>query len=145
MSLFGSFDTNVRLVEQEFGVTVVARGTDIKVSGEPEAVSRAVKAINGLLELINRGEQLNEQNVRYVLMLVSEGAESAIPQLSSDSICVSDKPTVPSPAIMIFTAFPPGGKASPPHTFSRFRKKRIHVYYSGIPLKGNAQMIQIKQ
>ena len=91
MSLFGSFDTNVRLVEQEFGVTVVARGTDIKVSGEPEAVSRAVKAINGLLELINRGEQLNEQNVRYVLMLVSEGAESAIPQLSSDSICVTSK------------------------------------------------------
>ena len=91
VSLFGSFDANIRLVEQEFGVTVLARGTDIKVSGEPEAVSRAVKAIDGLLELINRGEQLNEQNVRYVLMLVSEGAEDAIPQLSSDSICVTSK------------------------------------------------------
>ena len=91
VSLFGSFDANIRLVEQEFGVSVLARGTDIKVSGEPEAVSRAVKAIDGLLELINRGEQLNEQNVRYVLMLVGEGAEDAIPQLSSDSICVTSK------------------------------------------------------
>ncbi len=91
VSLFGSFDTNVRLVEQEFNVKVLARGTDIRISGEPEDVSRASKAIDGLLQLINRGEQLNDQNVRYVLMLVREGAADAIPQLSSDSICVTSK------------------------------------------------------
>ncbi len=91
VSLFGSFDANIRLVEQEYGVTVLARGTDIKVSGEPESVSRAVKAIDGLLQLLNRGEQLGEQNVRYVLTLVNDGAESAISQLSSDSICITSK------------------------------------------------------
>ncbi len=91
VSLFGSFDANIRLVEQEFQVTVLARGTDIKVSGEPENVSRAVKAIDGLLQLLNRGEQLGEQNVRYVITLVNEGAESAISQLSSDSICITSK------------------------------------------------------
>ena len=91
VSLFGSFDANIRLIEQTFSVTILARGTDIKVTGEPEDVSRAARAIDGLLQLINRGEQLNEQNVRYVLMLVREGAESALPQLSSDSICVTSK------------------------------------------------------
>ncbi|MBE6778762.1 MAG: phosphate starvation-inducible protein PhoH [Ruminococcaceae bacterium] len=91
VSLFGSFDANIRLVEQEYGVTVLARGTDIKVSGEPESVSRAVKAIDGLLQLLNRGEQLGEQSVRYVLTLVNDGAESAISQLSSDSICITSK------------------------------------------------------
>lgn len=91
MALFGSFDSNVRILEQEFGVTVLARGTDIKVSGEPESVSYAVKAVNGLLQLLSRGEQLNEQNVRYVLMLVKEGAEDAIRQLSGDSICITSK------------------------------------------------------
>ena len=91
VSLFGSFDANVRLVEQTFGVTVLARGTDIKVSGEPEQVAGAVKAINGLLQLLNRGEQLNEQNVRYVLMLVQEGAEDSVAQLSGDSICITAK------------------------------------------------------
>ena len=91
VSLFGSFDANVRLIEKEFDVTVLARGTDIKVTGEPENVSCAVKALDGLLELLNRGEQLGEQNVRYVLTLVKEGAEDAIPQLTSDSICVTSK------------------------------------------------------
>ncbi len=91
VSLFGSFDVNMRMIEQELGVTVIARGTDIKVSGDPEAVSRAVKAIDGLLQLLNRGEQLNEQNVRYVMMLVKDGAESAISQISSDSICITSK------------------------------------------------------
>ena len=91
LSLFGSFDTNIRLVEQEYGVTILARGTDIKISGEPLSVDRAARAIDGLLQLINRGEELNEQNVRYVLMLVSEGAESAIGKIGSDSLCVTSK------------------------------------------------------
>ena len=91
VSLFGSFDENIRLIEQHYGVDVVTRGTDIKISGEPEAVTKAVRAVKGLLQLINRGEHLNEQNVRYVLMLVDEGSEEELPQLSSDSICITAK------------------------------------------------------
>lgn len=91
VSLFGSFDENIRLIEQHYGVDVVTRGTDIKIGGDPEAVTKAVRAVKGLLQLINRGEQLNEQNVRYVLMLVDEGSEEDLPQLSSDSICITAK------------------------------------------------------
>jgi len=50
---------------------------DLKVEGDPENVARAVRAIHGLLQLINRGEQLNEQNIRYVLMLVDEGMSNS--------------------------------------------------------------------
>ncbi len=91
LSLFGSFDANIRFVEQEYGVTIIARGTDIKISGEPLSVDRAARAIDGLLQLINRGEELNEQNVRYVLMLVNEGSESAIGKIGSDSLCITSK------------------------------------------------------
>lgn len=91
LSLFGSFDSNIRLVEQEYNVAILARGTDIKISGDPLDVDRAARAIDGLLQLINRGEELNEQNVRYVLMLVGEGAESAIGRIGSDSLCVTSK------------------------------------------------------
>ena len=91
VSLFGSFDENIRMIERHYGVSVLTRGTDIKVSGEVETVSKAVRAIEGLLHLINRGEQVGEQNVRYVLMLVDEGGDDALPQLSSDSICVTSK------------------------------------------------------
>lgn len=61
------------------------------MEGDPENVARAVRAIHGLLQLINRGEQLNEQNIRYVLMLVDEGTEEQLPQLSADSICITAK------------------------------------------------------
>ena len=47
VSLFGSFDENILLIQKAFGVDVISRGSDIKVNGEPESVSKAVKAING--------------------------------------------------------------------------------------------------
>ena len=63
VSLFGSFDENILIIEKAFNVDVISRGADIKVAGEAENVGKAVKAINGLLMLLNRGETLNEQNV----------------------------------------------------------------------------------
>ena len=55
VSLFGSFDENIKMIEKEFDVGVVSRGSEIKVTGEAENVSKGVRAINGLLMLINRG------------------------------------------------------------------------------------------
>lgn len=91
VSLFGSFDENIRLIEKSFDVSVVSRGADIKVSGEPENVSKAVKAVNGLLMLINRGEALNEQNVRYVISLVDDGNEDKLANMSADCVCITSK------------------------------------------------------
>ncbi len=91
VSLFGSYDSNVRMLEQEYGVHILIRDTNIKVSGDIEAVASAVKAINGLLHLIDRGEQLTEQNVRYVMTLVREGAEDTVRQLGGDILCAIAK------------------------------------------------------
>ncbi len=91
VSLFGSFDENIMLIQKAFSVDVLSRGSDIKVSGEPEDVSKACKAISGLLMLINRGEALTEQNVRYVISLVGEGNEDKIISMSGDCICITSK------------------------------------------------------
>ena len=88
-SLFGSFDENIRLIEQALGVRVVNRDGALKVSGEEEPVLLGVKTIQGLLELLGRGEQLNEQNVRYVLQLVRSGSEARISEVARDVICVT--------------------------------------------------------
>jgi len=91
VSLFGSFDENIKMIEKEFSVSVISRGSELKVTGEAENVSRASKAIQGLLTLINKGETLSEQNVRYVISLVGEGAEDKLESMSSDCICISAK------------------------------------------------------
>ena len=91
VSLFGSFDENILLIQKAFNVDVISRGSDIKINGEPEDVSKAVKAVNGLLMLLNRGETLNEQNVRYVISLVGEGNEDKITSMSGDCVCITSK------------------------------------------------------
>ena len=91
VSLFGSFDENIKMIEKEFDVGVVSRGSEIKVTGEAENVSKGVRAINGLLMLINRGEALSDQNVRYVISLVNEGNEDQLPQMTADCICITSK------------------------------------------------------
>ena len=91
VSLFGNFDENIKLLESHYGVKVVSRGSEIKITGEAESVSKAVKAINGLLLLINRGEALTEQNVRYVISLADDGNEDKLISLSGDCICITSK------------------------------------------------------
>ncbi len=90
-SLFGSGDENINLIEKEYNVSVISRGSDIKIVGDEENVSHAVRALNSLLALIDKGEALSEQNVRYAFSLVSEGNEDKITLMSSDSICISAK------------------------------------------------------
>lgn len=91
VSLFGSFDENITLIEKEFSVKTVCRGSEINVRGDAENVEKAIRAINSLLLLINKGEQLNEQNVRYVISMVNEGNEEKLGEMSSDCICITSK------------------------------------------------------
>lgn len=92
ISLFGSFDENIRLIEHELGVSVISRDSQLKVSGEdPERVLFAVHAIENLMGLAARGEAINEQNVRYVLQLVREGREQEVQQLSAGVLCITAK------------------------------------------------------
>lgn len=91
VSLFGSFDENIRLIESEFSVTVLNRGSDLKISGEAENVAKAITAIERLLALINKGEALSDQNVRYVISLVKDGEEDKLMSLSGDCVCITSK------------------------------------------------------
>lgn len=86
VALFGSFDENIKIIESEYQVRVIGRGAEIKVSGEPEQVARAVRAIQSMLSLINHGEALSEQNVRYCISMVNEGREDKIESLAGDCI-----------------------------------------------------------
>ncbi len=91
VALFGTFDENIRLIQNELMVSVVCRGSEMKISGEAENVSKAVKVIESLLNLLNKGEVLSEQNVRYCMALVNEGNEHRIEQLAGDCICITSK------------------------------------------------------
>ena len=91
ISVFGSFDQNLRIIENELSVKVLDRDNMIHICGEEESVMLAEKAINGLLTLAAKGENIDAQNVRYILKLVSEGKETKINELAGDVVCITAK------------------------------------------------------
>lgn len=91
ISVFGSFDRNLRIIETELGVKVLDRDDMIHICGEAEDVMLAEKAINGLLTLAAKGENIDSQNVRYILKLVKEGRETKINELAGDVVCITAK------------------------------------------------------
>ena len=91
VQLFGSFDENIKELEKEYGVTILSRGTDIKVSGDAEGVYNACKAIDALLSLVEKGEVINDQRVRYVMDLVRDGSSEQVAKIAGDVICITAK------------------------------------------------------
>jgi len=91
ISVFGSFDRNIHIVETELAIKVIDREAELHITGDVENVMLAEKTITGLLSLAARGENIDEQNVRYIIKLVREGAESKIDKIAGDVICITCK------------------------------------------------------
>ncbi len=91
VSLFGSFDENMKRIEESFCVSIVNRGTELKVNGNEEAVDQAVRTLEGLLSLASKSEQIDEQRVRYLITLVKEGNDAQVSQMAKDVVCITAK------------------------------------------------------
>lgn len=91
VNVFGSFDENLHIIESEMNVVITDRDSELKISGDIEDIMHAEKAIEGLLALAGKGENIDTQSVRYIIGLVREGQENRITELAKDVICVTAK------------------------------------------------------
>ena len=92
ISVFGSFDENIRLVERHYDVSVANRDGELKISGaDEENADRAAKVIEHLLMLTARGENITAQEVRYVISVVDEGGGDKLKTMNGDCVCVTAK------------------------------------------------------
>ena len=91
IAVFGSFDENIRRIEDALGVNIVNRGNELKIVGDPEAVDKAARTLEGLLTIAGRGETIDEQRVRYLLTLVQEGNDDQVSRIAKDVVCISAK------------------------------------------------------
>ena len=91
IAVFGSFDENIRRIEEAFAVNIVNRGTDLKVTGDEEAADKAVRTLEGLLALAAKGETIDEQRVRYLMTLVREDNDAQVTQMAKDVVCITAK------------------------------------------------------
>lgn len=91
IAVFGSFDENIRRIEEAFNVTIVNRGTDLKITGDEEAADKAARTLEGLLSLASKGETIDEQRVRYIMTLVREDNDAHVAQMTKDVVCITAK------------------------------------------------------
>lgn len=91
INVFGSFDENIKRIEQTFHVAITNRDTELKVTGDIEAVDKGARAIEGLLQLAAKGENIDEQKVRYLIDLVSTGEDDKISEMAKDVVCITAK------------------------------------------------------
>ncbi len=91
--LFGNYDSNMRAIENEFGVSVAVRGGEIRISGENEEnTEKAFRVIRDLSDLLRRGQPLDEQNVRYCMSMVNDGERDTIGSLTDGGcICITSR------------------------------------------------------
>ena len=64
ISVFGSFDQNLRLIETELNVKIMDRDNLIHITGAAGNGMLAAETINGILELAARGLEIDAQNLR---------------------------------------------------------------------------------
>lgn len=90
-AVFGNCDQNLRVLENEFKVTAVCRGSLLKFTGEQEGVNAAVHAIEGMVTLMENHTPLDEQTVRYCISLAQAGEEKRLRELTDDFVAVTAK------------------------------------------------------
>jgi phosphate starvation-inducible PhoH-like protein len=91
MELFGSFDQNVKFIEEEVGVQVIARGTQLCIIGEEADVKLTTNVIHKLLDMIRNNEPLDISRIGYAIQLARSGKEDVIRELMADIVCVNHK------------------------------------------------------
>ena len=91
ISVFGSFDENIKRIEESLAVTITNRGSELKICGDPEQADKAARTVEGLLSLAAKGETIDEQRVRYLITLVKEGNDNQVAQMAKDVVCITAK------------------------------------------------------
>lgn len=96
-NIFGRFDSNIKKLERQFGVSITDRNGEVRISGTPSAVSKAKAILQELAELSMRGNMIEEQKVDYAIAMSMEENEDALLEIDKECIChtISGKPVKP--------------------------------------------------
>lgn len=86
-NVFGSFDSNLKILEKGYGVSVSNRDGEMKITGDEEAAKKCADVLRGLFELAESGETVDEQKVRYLMSM--DGTVDDAVSLGSDILCLT--------------------------------------------------------
>lgn len=90
-TIFGTHDENIKSIEKEFSVSIVARGNELKIKGDAKSVSLVDKLFEELVLTLRSGGVIKKHELAYAINSIKEERTLDIHSIYSDRIEVSSK------------------------------------------------------
>ncbi len=95
--VFGNLDENIKKIEKNLHVKVLARDGEVKIIGTPSQNEKAKKIICDLASIAEKGTTITTQNVDYAIALARENSSHTVGELDNEIICrtINGRPIKP--------------------------------------------------
>ncbi len=91
VELFGQFDSNMKLVEKAFGVSISLRDEGVRITGDDDHVDMAGNVIHMLITMLCDGERIDEQKIMYAISVEQDGGGIDVSKLGADCVAINIK------------------------------------------------------
>lgn len=91
LNLFGKYDQNLKLIEENFDVRLISRGEEITVQGPPDEVAKVEALLHNLLGVLRAGNSLSVQDLKYAVKLAREGDRSDLRAVFGDIVLITHR------------------------------------------------------
>lgn len=89
--LFGQFDSNMKLIEKSFNVSISLREDGVRITGEDISIDRAGNVVHMLITMLTNNEKIDEQKILYAISVEQEGGGIDVSKLGSDCVAINVK------------------------------------------------------
>nr|WP_263325686.1 PhoH family protein [Neobacillus sp. Marseille-Q6967] len=91
IALLGNSDSNLKILEEELGVSVVTRGESVSLSGDEDKVVLASEIIDRLIFVIRKGVTISQRDVLYAIQMAQKGTLDYFQNLYEEEIAKNIK------------------------------------------------------
>ncbi|HSK89739.1 MAG TPA: PhoH family protein [Euzebyales bacterium] len=85
LSLLGTGDSLLRIVERAFNVEILVRGNQVTISGPDAEASQVLRVFDEFVKLLDRGYELDESSVRATIDMVQGDDDSSPSEVLGDT------------------------------------------------------------
>ena len=91
LPLLGRNDENLRALESQLGLRIVARGSEISLTGEARQVEKAERLLTQMQELVRAGAPIHSGEFKAALRILADDAGADLKSIFLDAITVPSR------------------------------------------------------
>nr|WP_234985486.1 PhoH family protein [Halarsenatibacter silvermanii] len=90
-NLFGNLDKNIKMIEEELDVKLIARGSEINIEGLPEKVELARRTLEEMAKLLEEENTVSDRQLNYIIELLQDDNNLDFSSIFNEVIQVNHK------------------------------------------------------